>query len=199
MVSPFRSYSSLYSIPFKQGLNNHNCFLLCYVQKLRQGGIPLIYSLLESRQKRLKKTKDLRAPILEELLGKIYCALLEVCHSEYEILLLKSALMVYLGQGSQCILRNSALYATTNWRYSLVRQKAPPVSPFPYGSQKQTKRDRGFVLFCHPFSKACPVSRLQKFLEARRRVQDFLFVHDAKSQLNRFRFNAVLRKNPAKN
>ena len=153
--------------------------------------------------RRFKKTRDLRAPISEELLGKICCALFEVCHSEYEILLFYFCFsLAFCG-----------LFSVEELVYTSEHCAHMPLQIEDIDMQFSTSISAHRVSISVRFSKTdqkghgtriilpslqqrstCPVSRLQTFLEARRRVQGFLFVHDAKSLLNRFRFNAVLRK-----
>ena len=138
--------------------------------------------------RRLKKTKDLRAPISEELLGKICCAPLEVCYSEYKILLCRSVFSLAF---YSLFMVGELVYTSEHCAHVPLQigdidmlfstSKCAPVSPFPYGSQKLTKKERGIRIILPSHQQSSSV----QFISRSKVYYSFMMI--------RFQFNTVLR------
>ena len=173
---------------------------ISYIHKIRDFTDPtqsfLIKKILEGF-KRLKSTKDIRAPITKELLTKVVGVLPVVCYNEYESSLFKSLFtLAYFG-----LFRVGELVCTDHC------QAGYPIrfDDITFSDNKLTVRVRisktnktGKPVFLHISSvgdkSICPIAAMQQFIRLRSSVSGNLFIHGNRLPVIRYQFGAILNK-----
>lgn len=173
---------------------------ISYIHKLRALDDPtesfLIKKILEGFR-RLKSSKDMRAPITRELLIRLIDSLPAVCYSEYESSLFKSLFtLAYFG-----LFRIGELVYTDHRQAGYALQLAD----ITLSDQKLTicvrlckTNKTGKPIFVHISSvsdkRICPVIAMQQFMHLRSTGSGSLFIHANMLPVTRYQFCAILNK-----
>lgn len=173
---------------------------LSFVHKLKNLQDPadsfVIRKLLEGF-KRLRARKDLRAPITEDVLIKIFHALPYVCFNQYELFLFQAVFsLAYFG-----------LFRVGELVFTGHRQSGHPVRYNDIKVISECLKVRIGISKTNQYGKPvclnipaiqnefiCPVNTMQRYLSARGFFPGNLFCHSNSSPLTRYQFSAVLSK-----